>query len=119
MPTKPNAVVGPAARFGCPPSPSPYVLQCGRSSTAAASITSVLDVRPPYWSVHTPRAILIKDPLKIGMPISKPNSVLIEIELTLYLDADDGEVPQFLIAAFFVGIAGGSFAVGIAYVSRR
>src|SRR5690242_8873485 len=26
--------------------------------------------------------------------------------------------PQFLIAAFFVGIAGGSFAVGVAYVSR-
>jgi NNP family nitrate/nitrite transporter-like MFS transporter len=26
--------------------------------------------------------------------------------------------PQFLVAAFFVGIAGGSFAVGIAYVSR-
>jgi NNP family nitrate/nitrite transporter-like MFS transporter len=26
--------------------------------------------------------------------------------------------PQFLLAAFFVGIAGGSFAVGIAYVSR-
>jgi MFS transporter, NNP family, nitrate/nitrite transporter len=26
--------------------------------------------------------------------------------------------PQFLIAALFVGIAGGSFAVGIAYVSR-
>ena len=27
--------------------------------------------------------------------------------------------PQFLVAAFFVGIAGGSFAVGIAYVSYR
>jgi len=26
--------------------------------------------------------------------------------------------PQFLVAAFFVGIAGGSFAVGVAYVSR-
>ena len=26
--------------------------------------------------------------------------------------------PQFLLAAFFVGVAGGSFAVGIAYVSR-
>src|SRR5215510_3178499 len=26
--------------------------------------------------------------------------------------------PQFMIAAFFVGIAGGSFAVGVAYVSR-
>ena len=26
--------------------------------------------------------------------------------------------PQFLVAGFFVGIAGGSFAVGIAYVSR-
>src|SRR3974390_3405294 len=26
--------------------------------------------------------------------------------------------PQFLVAAFFVGVAGGSFAVGIAYVSR-
>ena len=26
--------------------------------------------------------------------------------------------PEFLIAALFVGIAGGSFAVGIAYVSR-
>ncbi len=26
--------------------------------------------------------------------------------------------PQFLVAAFFVGVAGGSFAVGVAYVSR-
>jgi MFS transporter, NNP family, nitrate/nitrite transporter len=26
--------------------------------------------------------------------------------------------PQFLVAAFFVGIAGGSFAVGVAYVAR-
>ena len=26
--------------------------------------------------------------------------------------------PEFLVAALFVGIAGGSFAVGIAYVSR-
>src|SRR5215475_3964224 len=26
--------------------------------------------------------------------------------------------PEFLVAAFFVGIAGGSFAVGVAYVSR-
>ncbi len=29
-----------------------------------------------------------------------------------------GTYPQFLIAALFVGIAGGSFAVGVAYVSR-
>src|SRR5690242_12556022 len=76
--------------------------------------------------------------LLVGMPILSGS--LIRIALGVWTDQYGGRVvytsvmlaaavatyaltwastyPEFLVAAFFVGIAGGSFAVGVAYVSR-
>ena len=45
-------------------------------------------------------------------------SVMLAAAVATYFLTWASTYPQFLIAALFVGIAGGSFAVGIAYVSR-
>ena len=44
--------------------------------------------------------------------------VMLAAAVATYLLTWAHTYPEFLVAAFFVGIAGGSFAVGIAYVSR-
>ncbi len=44
--------------------------------------------------------------------------VMLAAAIATYLLTWAHTYPQFLVAALFVGIAGGSFAVGIAYVSR-
>lgn len=44
--------------------------------------------------------------------------VMLAAAMATYLLTWAHTYPQFLIAALFVGIAGGSFAVGVAYVSR-
>src|SRR5207248_5711747 len=44
--------------------------------------------------------------------------VMLAAALATYLLTWARSYPEFLVAAFFVGIAGGSFAVGVAYVSR-
>src|SRR6266498_1665078 len=44
--------------------------------------------------------------------------VMLAAALATYLLTWATTYPEFLVAAFFVGIAGGSFAVGVAYVSR-
>ena len=44
--------------------------------------------------------------------------VMLAAALATYLLTWAHTYPQFLLAALFVGIAGGSFAVGVAYVSR-
>jgi MFS transporter, NNP family, nitrate/nitrite transporter len=76
--------------------------------------------------------------LLIGIPILSGS--LIRLALGIWIDQHDGRrvytivmtaaavatycltwaktYPQFLLAALFVGIAGGSFAVGVAYISR-
>ena len=42
-------------------------------ATAADSMTSVEDRRPPYWSVQMPSTRRISDPVRIGVPTSRPN----------------------------------------------
>src|SRR5262249_16460201 len=44
--------------------------------------------------------------------------VMLSAAVATYFLTWAGTYPQFLIAALFVGISGGSFAVGIAYVAR-
>src|ERR1700687_6419080 len=44
--------------------------------------------------------------------------VMLAASVATYLLTWAHTYPEFLVAALFVGIAGGSFAVGIAYVSR-
>jgi hypothetical protein len=44
-------------------------------ATAARSMTSVYTRRPPNWSVQMPRATRLIAPLKIGVPIRRPNCV--------------------------------------------
>ena len=44
--------------------------------------------------------------------------VMLAAAVATYLLTWAHTYPEFLVAAFFVGIAGGSFAVGVAYVSR-
>src|SRR5689334_2403548 len=44
--------------------------------------------------------------------------VMLAAAIATYLLTWAHTYPQFLIAALFVGVAGGSFAVGVAYVSR-
>ena len=44
-------------------------------ASAAASMTEVKTRRPPYWSVQTPSGERTSEPVRIGVPTSRPNCV--------------------------------------------
>src|SRR4249920_2004190 len=127
MPTKPAAVAGPSRALWM--------------STIAFTVCFAV------WTIFAIIGIQIKRELNLnetqfGLLVGTPilSGSLIRIALGVWTDQYGGRIvytlvmlaaavatyfltwattyPQFLIAAFFVGIAGGSFAVGIAYVSR-
>lgn len=110
-------------------------------STAAFTICFAV------WTIFAIIGIQIKENLglsetKFGLLVGTPilSGSLIRIALGIWADQYGGRIvytlvmlsaavatyfltwavtyPQFLVAALFVGISGGSFAVGIAYVSR-
>ena len=43
--------------------------------TAADSMVRVNTTRPPYWSDQMPRIRRINEPVRIGVPTSRPNCV--------------------------------------------
>ena len=127
MPSKPAAAAGPSRALWM--------------STIAFTVCFAV------WTIFAIIGIQIKRDLNLnetqfGLLVGTPilSGSLIRIALGVWTDQYGGRIvytlvmlaaavatyfltwattyPQFLIAAFFVGIAGGSFAVGIAYVSR-
>ena len=42
---------------------------------AARNMTSGKTIRPPYCSAQMPRKMRVSDPVRIGVPIRRPNSV--------------------------------------------
>ena len=48
-------------------------------------------MRPPYWSVQMPSISRISEPVRIGVPTSRPNCVSLSPRSLLDLHADDGE----------------------------
>ena len=126
---------------------SEAIAQKGAQSRALWGSTFAFTICFAVWTIFSIIGIQIKKDLglnetQFGLLVGTPilSGSLIRLALGIWTDQYGGRrvftvvmlagavatwaltfahtYPQFLIAALFVGIAGGSFAVGIAYVSR-